>query len=400
MSAASKTPCHPLFGIFGCAPEPAAGGLASELESVLRGDPAHKIVNPVLYRLEEAQACWRQITAAALWLAGNEAKLLGWLGEDVWFAHLVKLDDEEIAAVYVLRGSDIWWGGVLWTCTPSVDSRGYVTVDFQASTFESYFDKRKIYDTQTFTGEDQLDIVRGLLDYAQGQNGGDIGITYDQTLSYVARDRVYRNYDLLNIREQIDLLSNVDGGFEWRMRAYTDENGSRVRHLQLGYPKILTSRTDIMLSAPGQILSYSLPKDGTTVANFWQSRGASTNQDASNESTPLMSTAYFWPTDLDAGWPRLDGSSDYNTVTEQTTLNSHAVADITRFRNPIVIPDVEVRMDGRTITPALIGCVARIRIKDIWFWEGVTLRNRIVGFKIQPPERGKPETAQLYLEPL
>ncbi|MGQ5523172.1 alpha/beta fold hydrolase [Chitinimonas sp. PSY-7] len=68
-----------------------------------RADPRHKWVNPVLYRLEEAQACWRQVTARTLWLTGNEAKLLGWLGEDKQgllarqqcFPHLsyVELDD-------------------------------------------------------------------------------------------------------------------------------------------------------------------------------------------------------------------------------------------------------------------------------------------------------------------
>lgn len=303
-------------------------------------------------------------------------------------------------AVYVLRGADIWWGGVMWTRTVSVDGRGFARVQFQASTFESYFDKRKIFDTQTFTGEDQLEIVRKLLDYAQGQNGGDIGIVYDPHYSGVGRDRTYRSYDLQNIREQIDLLSNVENGFEWRMRAYSDATGRRVRHLQLGYPKIVTSRTDIMLSSPGQILSYSLPEDGTTMANYWQSRGASTNQDASEESVPLMSTRYFWPQDLDAGWPRLDGSSDYSTVIEKPTIDAHAQADIKRYRKPIVIPDIEVLLDGRTITPALIGTTARIRIKDIWYHEGVTLRFRIIGFKVQPPERGRPETAKLFLEPL
>ena len=30
------------------------------------GDPAHRIVNPVLYRVDEAMACWRAITAPAL----------------------------------------------------------------------------------------------------------------------------------------------------------------------------------------------------------------------------------------------------------------------------------------------------------------------------------------------
>jgi hypothetical protein len=303
-------------------------------------------------------------------------------------------------AVYVQRGADIWWGGIMWTRTIQVDSRGYVKVAFQASTFDSYFDKRKIYDTQTFIGEEQLDIVRGLLDYAQGQTGGDIGITYDTLYSNVGRDRTYNSYDLLNIREQIDLLSNVDNGFEWRMRAYSDEAGRRVRNLQLGYPKIVSSRNDVMLSAPGQIISYSLPEDGTTTANYWQSRGASTNQDASSESVPLMSTRYFYPTDLDAGWPRLDGSSDYNTVEDLTTLNAHAVADIKRFRRPIVIPDIEVMLDGRNITPGLLGTTTRLRIKDIWYYEGITLRYRIIGFKVSPPDRGKPETATLYLEAL
>lgn len=57
-------------------------GRQADGQIVYRADPRHKWVNPVLYRLEEVQACWRQISAATLWLAGNEAKLLGWLGED------------------------------------------------------------------------------------------------------------------------------------------------------------------------------------------------------------------------------------------------------------------------------------------------------------------------------
>jgi hypothetical protein len=38
---------------------------------VLRGDPAHKIVNPVLYHLEEARACWQEIRAPVLWVEGR-----------------------------------------------------------------------------------------------------------------------------------------------------------------------------------------------------------------------------------------------------------------------------------------------------------------------------------------
>jgi pimeloyl-ACP methyl ester carboxylesterase len=40
---------------------------------VLRSDPKHKIVNPVLYRLEEVMACWRQVAAPVLWVDAAES---------------------------------------------------------------------------------------------------------------------------------------------------------------------------------------------------------------------------------------------------------------------------------------------------------------------------------------
>jgi pimeloyl-ACP methyl ester carboxylesterase len=40
----------------------------------LRADPAHKLVNPVLYRLEEAKACWRKVVAPVLWLEGDSSQ--------------------------------------------------------------------------------------------------------------------------------------------------------------------------------------------------------------------------------------------------------------------------------------------------------------------------------------
>ena len=43
---------------------------------VLRGDPAHKIVNANLYRYEEALACWRQVKAPDLWVEGAESETI------------------------------------------------------------------------------------------------------------------------------------------------------------------------------------------------------------------------------------------------------------------------------------------------------------------------------------
>jgi pimeloyl-ACP methyl ester carboxylesterase len=46
----------------------------------LRADPAHRRINPVLYRLEEAAACWRQVIAPVLWVEGAETKTPAQIG--------------------------------------------------------------------------------------------------------------------------------------------------------------------------------------------------------------------------------------------------------------------------------------------------------------------------------
>ncbi|MDF3011206.1 MAG: alpha/beta hydrolase, partial [Burkholderiales bacterium] len=52
------------------------GREAEDGSVVLRGDPAHKIVNPVLYRYEEVRACWQRVTAPVLWVDAAESETL------------------------------------------------------------------------------------------------------------------------------------------------------------------------------------------------------------------------------------------------------------------------------------------------------------------------------------
>jgi pimeloyl-ACP methyl ester carboxylesterase len=70
------------------APERAAflaehwGEAMSDGRVALRSDPAHKRVNPVLYRLDEAKACWRLVAAPVLWVEGGESQTSGRLRID------------------------------------------------------------------------------------------------------------------------------------------------------------------------------------------------------------------------------------------------------------------------------------------------------------------------------
>lgn len=303
-------------------------------------------------------------------------------------------------ALWIERGREIWWGGILWTANLTSNNRGFLALQVQAGGWASYLDHRAVLDTQLAEQVDQFDIVRGLIDYSASLPGGDIGIEADrEQLSGVKRDRVFRRYDVPRIRELIDQLAAVEGGFEWRIASYRDPNtGRRIKELQLGSPVIRTGASDIILDHPGPITSYGWPVDATVQANAWQSRGASDNRNQTKESLPLMSEPLVDTDMLKAGWPRLDGTSDYSTITEQQTLDAHARADLAAALHPQTIPEVTVALDRTPLSPALLGATIRVRIRDLWWAEGLDRRYRVVGLAISPALRGRPETARLFLE--
>ncbi|MFJ9443255.1 hypothetical protein ACIRRH_15495 [Kitasatospora sp. NPDC101235] len=292
----------------------------------------------------------------------------------------------------------IVWGGILWTRTPSRDARGVWTCAIQAAGLESVLrSHRMLTDTLTSTNVDQLDIARTLVAYAQSAPGGNLGIEidYSQT-SGVLRDRVYSRYDLPWIGGLIDQLAAVQGGFEWIIQCYRSDDGARHRALRLGYPRLSVGSGDLVLSGPGPITTYSLPEDATRQANAWQSRGATVNSNLAAESTPLMSAPLTTPADIAAGWPRLDGTSDYSTVISQDVLDQHARADLDAARRPSLIPSVAYTSGG--IDQPQLGSYTRIRIDDVWYYDGLRARYRVVGLKVSPEERGRSESTELYLE--
>jgi pimeloyl-ACP methyl ester carboxylesterase len=53
-----------------------------DAQVALRADPRHKMKSAVLYRLEEALACWRRVRAPVLWIEGGASPIRAWLKED------------------------------------------------------------------------------------------------------------------------------------------------------------------------------------------------------------------------------------------------------------------------------------------------------------------------------
>ncbi|WP_137993965.1 hypothetical protein [Streptomyces vilmorinianum] len=307
--------------------------------------------------------------------------------------------EEGRTAIYLERGGDLWWGGIIWTSTLQSSARGVLTLGIQAATFDSYAARRRIRKDITLPSEsDQLALARILWQELQKEPGGNIKVTYGQEVSEVTREVSWRNGDETLYSEALEQLAALENGFEHQIMVYRDPvTGERIRRLRLGFPKIRTGATDLVFDRPGTILSYSFPRDATRGGTTAVARGASVNTNAAAESRPLYSTEAVAQDLIDGGWPRIDLSSDHNEITSKGTLNSLAAANLAQTRGAVVIPAISIRLGG-VVPPALLGRSARIRITDEWHPQGLDARYRIIGVKVSPPERGRPDTAELYLE--
>lgn len=325
----------------------------------------------------------------------------------------VRRIEEGRTSVYLQRGTDLWWGGIIWTSTLQSDDQGVLTLGIQAATFESYAGRRLIrattpaYDPSyklSYTGVDQLDIARGLWrDMQSSLDGGNIRVTYGTETSGVNRTITYRDGEETSYLDALDSLAALEDGFEYHITVYTDPlTGARARRLVLGHRTIRVGSTDLVLDRPGTILSYSFPRDATRGGTTARARGASTNSDQASESRPPASRVavadqLIGTGDGHAGYPRIDLTSDHNDITVQATLDALARTELAAATGAVVIPEISVRLDGLVPT-ALLGRTARIRIADEWFTEGLDARYRIIGVKVSPAQRGRPDTAELYLE--
>ncbi|MFD1658878.1 hypothetical protein ACFSL4_11830 [Streptomyces caeni] len=318
---------------------------------------------------------------------------------DAKTAARVRRIEEGRTSVYLERGGDLWWGGIIWTATLQSNDHGVLTLGIQAATFESYANRRRIRADLAYTDTDQLAIARSLWDHLQTSlPGGDIGVTAGNETSAQNRTVSYRNGDETVYLEALDALAALDNGFEHRIAVYRDPvSGVRIRRLQLGSPQIRVGTTDLVLDRPGTILSYSFPRDATRGGTTARARGGTDNSNQAAESRPVYADADEASALIAAGYPRIDLSSDHNETTSREVLKSLATAELAQAAGAVVIPAVTVRLDD-LVPSALLGRTVRIRVTDEWWTEGLDMRYRIVGVKVSPAQRGRPDTAELYLE--
>lgn len=295
-------------------------------------------------------------------------------------------------ALYVDRGGVLLWGGIVWTRRYNSATR---SIELAGNEFWSYFRKRRITDTLAYTNEDQLTIVRELIDYAQAKPGGDIGVDTGSGTSGVVRDRTYSSYEYKPVGEAVEQLSAVLDGFDFAIDvAYSA--GEPAKFLRLGYPRRGRTATATGLlfeldSLGGNILGYSYPEDGTSSANTVHSIGA-------GDGESILRSVSSRTDLIDAGFPLIEELTTYKDVVVQSTLDAHAEADVEAFAGPVTIAEVTVQADtDPMIGSYIVGDEARFRINDERFADDpLDTYHRIVAMTVRPGD-DEQETVTLTL---
>ncbi len=296
-------------------------------------------------------------------------------------------------ALYVDRDGVLVWGGVVW-------SRSYNSADqhlsIQAQEFESYLNHRIITSTQVFNNVDQFLVAQTLVNTAQAQPSGNIGIVVGSTTSGVNVSRTFYSYELKSLYSALLDLSRSNNGFDFNIQVSYDGTGSPIKTLVLSYPRSGTTYSSTNPTAPvfefpaGNVIEYEYPEDGSVAANLLYVAGA-----GSNEGKQILTATDT--TKLSAGWPLLETTANYSDITDVTLLGNLASGQVAAVSYP---PTTMRLVAPAYVNPVYgsysIGDQVRVRITDDRFPTGLDTVYRIVALSLTAGETG-PEQVTLTL---
>jgi hypothetical protein len=300
-------------------------------------------------------------------------------------------------SLYIKRGTQYVWGGVLWSARP--DSVGRY-IEITANGFLSYFGSRLIPSTLSYSQVDQFTIAEGIVNAVQGVAYGDIGVVVNPSTSGVLRDRTYYDYEKKNALDALLQLSAVINGFDLSIDMGVDSFGTPTRSLVLSYPQrgLTAAQSGLIFELPGNVLSYSYDRDGTGMASSVHAIGAGDGESALRSVASTVSL-------LAAGYPLTETVTLYPDVSEQTTLDAHAAGDAQAYSAPIATPGVVVTASDPEFGSYDVGDTARLRITDACYPRqasggvGLDVTVRIVSFKVTVPASGL-ETVEIVFNPV
>lgn len=206
---------------------------------------------------------------------------------------------------------------------------------------EDYLDRRYV-PSKRFDQVDQTEIVKWFISLA---NTDGLPFVVDGKLSGIRRDREYHEDETASVYQRLSELSNVIGGPEWHITVeWANENYSAiVPVVRVGAPRIgrASKAPMAVFEMPGGLLDVAFEEryGAREFATHVVAVGGGEGEDRPM-SDPIISTNVEI-----AGWPRCEIRKTFDSVTQKTTLNSHANSLLGSLKNGVGVWSLTQKID-------------------------------------------------------
>ena len=274
--------------------------------------------------------------------------------------------------IYVLRDGVPVWSGIIWAVR---NSGGTLAVSAQG--IWSYYRRRLIKTDYSFVQADQLTIAETVVNGTASIPAGDIGVEVPNTTCGVLRDRGYFAVERKPVAEAVEQLAAVENGFDFEI-ATSLSGGTFTNSLMFHYPRQgrrLSAVWDVSVHATADAWEV----DASTMANVVSGIGAGDGETALVIDAPDPSR---WQE-----YPLLEDAVSYKDVVEQSTLDSHARAELARRSKPTALPELTlIPTDETSVGSFVVG--DEIRLRGNRGWSELDGWYRILGYEVTVSDTG------------
>lgn len=329
--------------------------------------------------------------------AGNFQASINWDNELVDNADLFAMTEPGRTNVFAYRDDQIVWGGIIWTRTEQSQGK---SIQITAQTFESYAYRRIHRPSKTKVYNDkQCEIIRtlwgGLQTWVSNSNIG-VQIPDSDTLPVVdvTRQVTVNPWDLRSYGEIIDTITAFDDGCDFFIDVF-ESSGVPFKQLAINYPMIGARQGTSILYCdyPGNILNYFRTDNASEGNTKWFASGD--GDEAARVIGSATDTAR-----LASGYLRLEGTISYSGVTQQSTINAHAAADLRAAPVPKIKWQFDIKADEEPHLGSFsLGDDAIVTLEGPRYPEGGSeFVFRCVGWNVTPSSSEAVEEVTLLLE--
>lgn len=279
--------------------------------------------------------------------------------------------------IHVLRDSVPMYSGLLYKVTADPTTR---TMNFSGSDHLSYLARRRLETTQSFTGIDQFQIVRDLVDEMQKAQYGDLGIQVTSGSSGVTRDKEFQGIERWRFSDALDELAEMDDGFDYTMKVSGSVADGIVPTLTLANRLGLNSNWVLQLGKNCESLSYS--EDATDMANNYTVFG-----NGNSDERPVFTARN--PGSLNT-YPQLDQvRNTEGSIDEISLVRNTAYAYLAAYQTPVRTATVQIDVDDPDIKFGAISVGDDVRLIASYGWTEFDEKFRIMDIRVTVDAQGK-----------